>query len=1122
MLRVVTGVFQPDLEQALVEDIRQHKTSDPLGALLLIVPSQPLKRRLVRLLCHEHGQTLLNVRILTFHQFALDLLAEAGSPLPERFPSEAFFTELVGAVLANAGATLSAWQSFLAVPGAWNALWRTIRDLKNAGLDASRLETLLQDTDPLLASRWRDPQLLRILQLASQVLAAKRELSVVDYDDLFAQAAEHVPTSPLLKACRRVICYGFYDLHQLQLDFLRALVRDGAVTMYVPLIRGHQAFVFAQQFFDRHIQGLCSPEILGDINEPVMLKADGQTITRSLPQCSPLRDLFEDRTAQLEDEGSQDMPSIRRLDVPDAWDEIDFIAKDILQMVEERGYAFDEIGIVARSLEAYAYVIPRLFSRHRIPFSSTMARPLDDYPLGQAIRLLLGVRETNFQREVVLELLGSPCLQVPSRNMGELRALHDYWDASTRHLGITRGFEQWQRLAGYVQKDLTVAGRVRDSEEEAAGQSISAETIALLWHVIQDLHDHLHRFPDQASWADFTSMLMAVCERYFAMSDGRRAVIEMDECLDQGHHAVADAVYEGLMDLVRLTPVRSEVSFADFAASVRRLLRQLTIPVSSSMGVGVQVLDAMEARGVSFRVLYVIGVNDGHIPRMIQEDAFLRDRHRRWIEMDLGYKLPEKLAAIQEEKLLWYLLVNAAREVLVLSSHRADARNRPLTPSPYLAELEGIAGSIASEKVPRLLSQKVARLPQYHETRLRPQDLGILWGISSRAPHGALARIHPAWTLLARAESALREHERATGALSVFDGCVGSLEQVRHRLLVRGCSPTELDEYARCPFRYFAKRILQIDALFDPGAVEEVSPAEWGTMIHEILRETYALLHHQGYFVDREGIDPLQVIESVARDAFARFASNTPTGYALFWELRCEQILSFLKDVVQEDLEELVRSGWRPVGFETPVQCELPEAMGGPLMIQGRLDRVDRHAGHKEIRVIDYKCKWSSKPDSHDGNLALSAIRARTFQPPLYVAAVTRNHNGVPEPEEWMSQRCEGVWFYYLAPRWRTAGQQESPRFVRVKFPGHAWQSPLREPLRRAVEVVVDGIRSGRFFIRPGSHCDSCAYFSMCRKTHDPTRWRVRRDATSSELFRIAQTPMPVVSDTSQDLTDRT
>jgi hypothetical protein len=77
MLRIVTGPFHPDLELALVDEVRTRKAADPLTPLTIIAPSDSLRRRLTWLLCAEHRCPLLDVRFLTFYQFAVRLLEEA-------------------------------------------------------------------------------------------------------------------------------------------------------------------------------------------------------------------------------------------------------------------------------------------------------------------------------------------------------------------------------------------------------------------------------------------------------------------------------------------------------------------------------------------------------------------------------------------------------------------------------------------------------------------------------------------------------------------------------------------------------------------------------------------------------------------------------------------------------------------------------------------------------------------------------------------------------------------------------------------------------------------------------------------------------------------------------------
>ena len=98
-------------------------------------------------------------------------------------------------------------------------------------------------------------------------------------------------------------------------------------------------------------------------------------------------------------------------------------------------------------------------------------------------------------------------------------------------------------------------------------------------------------------------------------------------------------------------------------------------------------LNATAARGQSFRALFILGLNEGVFPRTIREDAFLRDRDRETLERDLGFKVNPKLAGFDEEKLVFTLLVNAAKERLYCLFQRSDESGRVLAPSWYLTEL---------------------------------------------------------------------------------------------------------------------------------------------------------------------------------------------------------------------------------------------------------------------------------------------------------------------------------------------------------------------------------------------------------------------------------------------------
>ena len=137
MLQIVTGPFHPDLEIALVEDVRQFKIADPLAPLALVVPSDALRQRLKWLLCIEHGLALVDVHFLTFHQLAIRLLREKNAFDPSTVRPVFFFHELVHHLL-HTNPENSDWSALTDMPGAWAALTATLRDLRDGGIDLDR------------------------------------------------------------------------------------------------------------------------------------------------------------------------------------------------------------------------------------------------------------------------------------------------------------------------------------------------------------------------------------------------------------------------------------------------------------------------------------------------------------------------------------------------------------------------------------------------------------------------------------------------------------------------------------------------------------------------------------------------------------------------------------------------------------------------------------------------------------------------------------------------------------------------------------------------------------------------------------------------------------------------
>ncbi|MFQ5932542.1 MAG: PD-(D/E)XK nuclease family protein, partial [Nitrospiraceae bacterium] len=691
---------------------------------------------------------------------------------------------------------------------------------------------------------------------------------VVDHDDLAVLARDRVPTSNFLRRQLRILYYGFYDLTQVQLDLFQAVARAYPTTLYFPLIKGDPGFLFAQRFFERYIHGL--------VTEPIQREALGVR-----------------GTVEGEGEGTRsNRPACRIVNVSGRWDEVTVVAKDILGLVEERGYTFHDIGVVARTLSGYETVVPRVFDQHGIPFQSTMGRTLASFPYPKAAAQLLGLRVSGFRRDQVMDLLSSPFLRITDLCTSNPRPRPDLWDIAGRRLGITRGLDSWGRLTAFQESGLLLHD---DEDGEGTGPRIPPEQIYGLWTAVSTLSEILGSLPETGLWDEYAAQAEAIIERVLDPRAGDPNGDKVGE-----YDTVAELFRAGLDELRELGRLGQAVSLEDFVAALQRLIEEMTVPLGSAHGSGVEVLDAMAARGLPFRALFILGLNEKVFPRHIHEDAFLRDRVRRLLEVDLGFKIQEKLAGYDEERLLFSLLCSAARHHLTLLYQRADEAGRTLVPSAYLGDMKRAWGGDAEVAVPRRLTKKFREGVQFRLERLTPSELVVKLLLDRRVPRRLLEAGYPTGRIVEQGLAALPWIDSLEPRLGAYDGITGPLQTHWGRLMARGVSPTSLERYAMCPFRYFAEHVLRLELMTVPETVDQVGPMELGRLAHDILRTCLQTFHEEGGFAKppRSRRDPLELLNLAARSVFEEFARSHPVGYLLLWELAQERLLEFLRTVL--------------------------------------------------------------------------------------------------------------------------------------------------------------------------------------------------------------------------------
>jgi ATP-dependent helicase/nuclease subunit B len=918
----------PPAREALRDAVRSAKGSDPLAPVTVVAPSTYAGLALRRALAGPHG--LVNVRFLVLPRLAELLGAPALAERRRRPLTRPLRAEAVRAVLTDAGAAFGA---VAAHPATERALDASFLDLRRAGDVA--LEQIAHAGEPAAS----------VARLYREFRS--RTAAFYDDEDLAVAAADAIESSPpALRELGDVILFLPTRLSPAEAQLIRALARAGRLRVLLGLT--------------------------GDANadEPI------DELTARLAGVGPA-----ERAP-----GGAAPTGTSIVSAPDPEDEVRAVVRTVLTLAAA-GTPLHRVAIVFRLDDPYARLAHELLDAAGIPWSGPSMRRLADTTAGRILLGLLRLAERDFARDAVVEWIASG----PVRDPVDDRAVPaSRWDTVSREAGIVTGLVQWNdrltRYARWLRADLEARG---DDELSEGARLHRAADLAHAEHLARFVADLGARLtpPSPGTWPRLAAWARDLLDVYLG-GEGRRATWPEPEV------EAARRVTDALDGLAALAEIRAEASLSTF---VRALESELDSPAGrvGRFGAGVFVGDIHHAYGGDFDVVHVVGMAEGAFPPLGREDPLIPDRLRRLT----GGALPVHAVRRAEER-RDYLAALAAAPARSLSYPRADPRaQRKRLPARWLLESAShLAGvTVGADELTRSSSAGWLQVVPSFEAGVRaPGEAGSLSERdvrSLRAWQEARRPIdrHPLVTAtpsLAAGVTAVRDRRSAT--LTRFDGHVGAVPG----LLPAeddAVSPTALQDWATCPFRYLLGRVLRIREVERPEATDRISPLERGSLVHRVLAEFLDAVEPRTSPDQPWADDERALLLAIGERHCNEAEAEGLTGRPLLWKLDRRRILREIEGFVDTDeqiratLGVVPRPGARELKFgfggDSGEPAEVTLSDGRTVRFHGVIDRVDEGPGGSRVVVYDYKTGRVEDP-------AAGLERGNLLQLPVYALAM--------------------------------------------------------------------------------------------------------------------------------------
>jgi CRISPR/Cas system-associated exonuclease Cas4 (RecB family) len=779
------------------------------------------------------------------------------------------------------------------------------------------------------------------------------------------------------------------------------------------------------------------------------------------------------------------------------------IARNIRKLIEHQGLRFDQVAILLRSPERYQPLVEEALRRAGIPayFTRGVSRP---DPSGRAFLALLACAAERCSATRFAEYLSlgqtpvprevrSPSGSIPPPD-DELLASFAATEAATEteqdssfiaapfawerllvDAAVVGGRSRWERRLRGLESELRfrLASLAREDSPRVAQVERQIEQLRSLASFALPLIAQLDLLPAQARWGEWLDELEALAgqalKRPESVISALRELRAMEEV--------------GPVDLAEVYGVLSE--------RMRFLRRE---PSRQRYG-RVFVAGIAEIRGRSFNAVFLPGLAEGLFPRRAAEDPILLDTYRVKIEKPLL----EQGERVRQERMLLHLAVGSAEQHLIYSYPRMDVmENRPRVPSFYALELlRATRGKLpdlrsfeheAAANAPTRLDWPAPRRAEdaideaeFDLAKLREAEPGA-------GRYLTQANAHLARSLRARAGRWRPKWFPSDGLVDA--GALALAALSKHRLLQRAYSPSSLQMYSSCPYKFLLHSLHRLEKREEPEGIQQLDPLTRGEIFHATQFQLMQELSSKKALPVTRGNRgaALETADRVLKQVAAKYYDDLAPAIPRVWKNEIDDLQTDLRAWLIDVSERAVE--WTPVHFELSFGLKTdeerdrsstldPVTIEGAGIVRGSIDLVERHNTTGLLRITDHKTgSFPQRPPIYTGG-------GSVLQPVLYSIAASKLLGA-----EVASGRL------YFCTR------KGDYKDVQIRFTAEA-----RDALETVLHTIDDALATG--FLPAAPKPDACEYcdFRIVCGPYEAERTARKRKDRVQPLIQLRELP---------------
>lgn len=645
--------------------------------------------------------------------------------------------------------------------------------------------------------------------------------------------------------------------------------------------------------------------------------------------------------------------------------EIEIIAKEIKSIIISEKIPPANICVVFNLITKYSPLIRYTFNQYEIPFNLTDRIPLNTCIPVISIVNFLEILENDFYYRNIFRALNNSYINVGEVDLSNLLKV-------SIELKIISGYDNWSNsIQAALKTGMYEYDDYTDTEREARILNKALKDINLIYDILKPFHKNLSINEFKTEFRKFI-LSSGVLKNLLGGDDKN---IELNV---RGFNKFLSVVEE-LFEVLKLEE-GSDKTFPlkYFLNNLRNAVNAARYNVHEIPGYGVQITTLDEIRGLTFDYLFIAAMNDGDLPTKYSPEIFFSGSFRKKEEIHQT-----------EERYRFYQALCSWRKKLYFSLSDSDDKTQ-LVESNFLSEFKQSfqIGKKDEKSFDSLVYSKEELLQLIGKSSVDDDQVILQAKKNGISIKEILEKI-----------VADKERLQGVGSNSIYGGNIYSnisteakskLESFKDNIY----STSQLETYAKCPFKYFAERVLKLEPPQKPS--EDFEALEMGSLLHKILYEFYTKLTKQKIILAGCSEKDFQKAKKLLFDIARQNISQA--NFKSFFSFYDQEKILGINGIEQNSIlyqfllqERNSDTGFVPMFFETAFgelekddseQNQQIKIKTGDTFLRGKIDRIDVNVQDGAFNIIDYKLS-GKKPAIDELATGIS------LQIPLYMFAAS-------------------------------------------------------------------------------------------------------------------------------------